>query len=75
MVIRPRPSILDDFENLGFVNGQQRWSSNRGQRLYTWDALHGEVEVYNRRGKHLGVQDPMTGRWIKDAVPGRLIDV
>jgi hypothetical protein len=43
--------------------------------LYTWDALHGEVEVFNARGKHLGVIDAKSGDWIKVAVPGRKIDV
>lgn len=75
MVSRPKPCILDDFQYLGFVNGQQVWSSDRGKRLYTWDSLHGEVEVFNGRGKHLGVQHATSGEWIKDAVPGRSIDV
>jgi hypothetical protein len=43
--------------------------------LYTWDEVHGEIEVYNARGKHLGVLDPITGALIKDAVPGRRVDV
>jgi hypothetical protein len=46
-----------------------------GTRLYTWDSLHGEVEVFTARGKHLGAVDPVTGKLIKDAVPGRKIDV
>jgi hypothetical protein len=71
----PNPSILDDFESLGAVNGKQRWRSDGGKRLYTWDSLHGEVEVFNARGKHLGALDPNTGDWVKDAVPGRTIDV
>lgn len=75
MVTRPKPCILDEFQYLGFRNGQQVWSSDRGQRLYTWDSLHGEVEVFNGRGKHLGVRHAVDGDWIKDAVPGRSIDV
>jgi hypothetical protein len=75
MVTRPTPCLLDDFDYLGFVHGSQRWSSDRGKRLYTWDDLHDEVEVFNSRGKHLGVLDAMTGEWIKDAVAGRSIDV
>jgi hypothetical protein len=38
------------------------------------DELHGEFEVYNARGKHLGVVD-LEGKWIKEAVKGRKIDV
>jgi predicted nucleotidyltransferase len=55
--------------------GQQRWRSDDGKRLYTWDSLHGEVEVFNRRGRHLGALHPVTGDLVKEAVPGRRIDV
>jgi hypothetical protein len=71
----PRPSILDHFEYLGAFNGERRWRSPGGRRLYTWDSLHGEVEVFNGRGKHLGALAPITGAWVKEAVPGRHIDV
>jgi hypothetical protein len=71
----PSPSFLDDCESLGAVNGQRRWRNPDRDRLYTWDSLHGEIEVYNNRGKHLGVIHAVTGQWIKDAVKGRKIDV
>lgn len=71
----PRPSILDDFEPLGFVHGSRRWRSRDGARLYTWDALHGEVEVFNARGQHLGAIDPTSGVVLKQAVRGRRIEV
>jgi hypothetical protein len=71
----PRPSILDEFEAIGARQGQRRWRSDGGKRLYTWDSLHGEIEVFNSRGKHLGSLDPITGTMIKPAVPGRTIDV
>jgi hypothetical protein len=62
-------------EDLGAINGEKRWRSTDGKRLYTWDAFHGEIEVFNARGKHLGAIDPLTGEPIKDAVRGRKIDV
>jgi hypothetical protein len=71
----PRPSVLDDFEHLGAINGERRWRSDGGKRLYTLDSLHGEIEVFNARGKHLGAMDPRTGKMIKPAVRGRKIDV
>jgi len=70
-----RPSILDRFESLGGRHGERRWRSHGGKRLYTWDSVHGEVEVFNSRGKHLGTMDPLTGEMVKPAVPGRTIDV
>lgn len=75
MVPRPKPCILEEFVYLGFISGEQRWSSDGGKRIYTWDHLHGEVEVFNRRGKHLGVLHAVSGDQIKDGVPGRMIDV
>jgi hypothetical protein len=60
---------------LGFVNGEQRWRSPCGKRILTWDSLHGEIEVFNARGKHLGVLHAVTGIQIKGAVKGRSIDV
>lgn len=50
-------------------------AATAGRGLYTWDALHGEVEVFNSRGRHLGAIDPITGEMTKPAVPGRKIDV
>lgn len=54
---------------------ERRWRSQDGERIYVWDGSHGELEAYNKRGKHLGVVDPATGCMIEDAVPGRTIDV
>ena len=71
----PNPSFLDACEYLGAFNGERRWRSPDGKRLYTWDSLHGEIEVFNKRGRHLGVIDPIHGAIIKDAVRGRKIDV
>ena len=33
--------------------GRPRWKDAKGN-LYEWDALHGEVEKYSKRGKHQG---------------------
>lgn len=70
----PKPSYLDDCIPIGAINGQKRWKSKDGKRLYTWDSLHGEIEVFNVRGRHLGVLSPK-GDFIKGAVKGRKIDV
>ncbi|WP_122447853.1 colicin E3/pyocin S6 family cytotoxin [Pseudomonas viridiflava] len=61
--------------SLGFLYGERRWRSPCGRRLYTWDAFHGEIEVFSSRGKHLAVLHGVTGENIKDAVKGRCIDV
>ena len=65
----PKPSFLDNCEYLGVFHKIKRWRSKDGKRLYTWDSLHGEIEVYNLRGKHLAVYSPQ-GVQIKDALKG-----
>jgi Cytotoxic len=72
---KPSPCFLDQMESLGEVGGDKRWRNADGSRIYTWDSLHGEIEVYNSRGRHLGVLDAVTGELIKDAVRGRKIRV
>lgn len=69
----PKPSFLDDCIRIGY-NGEKRWKSEDNDRYYTWDSLHGEIEVFNKRGKHLGAMDS-TGKFIKLPVKGRSIDV
>lgn len=70
----PKPCFLDNCIPNGARNGEKRWRSKEGDRLYTWDSLHGEIEVYNNRGRHLGVYDP-DGKLIKEAVKGRKIEI
>ena len=55
--------------------GETRWVDPRSNRLYTWDALHGELEVFTRHGHHLGAVDPLSGRLVKPPVKGRKLDV
>lgn len=72
---RPNPCYLDNFEVWKTVAGQRIWRNEDGSRLYTWDSLHGEIEVFNARGLHLGVLDAVSGELIKSAVRGRRINV
>ena len=71
--IPPKPSILDDFEYYKMSGGRKIFRN--GSRYYTWDTLHGEVEVFNSRGYHLGAIHPVKGTRLKDAVKWRRIDV
>lgn len=69
----PKPSILDGCEVVGIEGGRKVFRDSQTDRYYTWDSLHGEVEVFNKKGKHLGVICPITGEVIKPAVKGRKI--
>jgi hypothetical protein len=42
-----------------------RWKTIDG-RIFEWDYQHGHVEMYDRRGEHLGGFDAITGTMIKD---------
>ena len=72
---KPRPGFWDTCDYLGYIHGEQRWRTRDGRYLLTRDSRHGEVEAYDRLGRHRGVMHGVTGAWIKDAVPGRSIDV
>ena len=75
LVSRPEPCFLDAQERIGAPGGRLRWRSFDGERLYEWDSLHGEIEVYTKRGRHLGALDPVNGVRIKGPEKGRRIDV
>jgi hypothetical protein len=52
---------------------RRRWKTRDGTIL-EWDYQHGTVEAYDRRGRHLGEFDPMTGVRRSDAVPTRSVE-
>lgn len=64
------PDTLEAFPNAervppktGYGGGKlrRRWKDSDSGRLYEWDYLHGRVEVYDKRGKHLYEADAKTG--------------
>lgn len=67
----PPPKVLPGFPDAERVpnKGRARWRTKDGDIL-EWDYQHGEVEVYNRQGKHQGSKKP-DGTDPKPAVPGR----
>lgn len=69
----PKGSVLEGYERYKLINGKQTWRDPEG-RYFQWDGFHGEIEVYNARGRHLAVWD-IAGNVVKDAVRGRSIDV
>jgi Cytotoxic len=69
----PSTTFLEGLEFVGQPGGRRRYRGDK--RIYEWDSLHGELEVYDPRGRHLGVADAESGELIKPAVRGRRIDV
>ena len=72
---RPIPCFLDGMEKYRIINGRQTYRNEARDRYYQWDEFHGEIEVYNKYGRHLGVLDAKSGHMIKEARRGRTIDV
>jgi len=58
---------------VGIEGGRKIYKDEQENVYYTWDSLHGELEIFNKNGRHLGVADPITGMLIKPAVRGRKI--
>ncbi|MGN0728450.1 colicin E3/pyocin S6 family cytotoxin [Treponema sp.] len=52
---------------------RRRWKDSDGN-IYEWDYQHGDVEKYNKRGKHIGSFDPNTGKQTKPPVKGREVE-
>ncbi|QQZ42432.1 S-type pyocin domain-containing protein [Pseudomonas sp. SK3(2021)] len=52
---------------------RKRWKTAKGLIL-EWDSQHGAVEMYDKRGRHLGEFDPLTGEQTKAADRARSIE-
>jgi hypothetical protein len=65
----PAPENLPGFPDARRAepkNRRRRWIDGSG-RLFEWDYQHGTVEMYDRRGRHLGEFDPRTAERLKGA--------
>jgi hypothetical protein len=51
---------------------RKRWEDT--DFIYEWDSFHGRVEKYDKRGRHLGEFDPITGEETKKADPTRSVE-
>lgn len=66
---KPKPCYIDKYEFYKVICGRKVY---RGKgRYYSWDELHGEIEVFDKFGYHLGALDAVTGKKIKDADKSR----
>lgn len=72
-VKQKKGDFLEKLERTKPKTNRSRWIDEDG-KIYEWDSQHGELEVYNGRGQHIGVRDPETGEWIKPAKPGRVTE-
>lgn len=70
---KPVPCFLDGMEKYKVIDGRKTYRSQN--RYYQWDELHGEIEMYNKQGWHLGALDAQSGKLIKEADRGRKLNV
>jgi hypothetical protein len=52
---------------------RKRWKTRKGL-IFEWDSQHGTVEMYDKRGRHLGEYDPATGAQTKPADGKRTVE-
>lgn len=79
----PPPAHLPAFPDLRAVRPKTLVSGGGGLRrrwkdadnnIYEWDGMHGRVEKYDPRGRHLGEFDPSTGEQTKPANPAYTVE-
>ncbi len=75
MSYKPKPEncFLNGMKKYNVIDNRQVYIS--GRLLYCWDEFHGEIEVFDRRGHHLGVLDAVTGEWIRPLRKERHLNV
>jgi hypothetical protein len=77
----PPPKALQGFPDAKpakpktqFAGGmRRRWKDSDG-RIYEWDYDHGAVEIYDRRGNHIGEFDHVTKTRRKPADPTKRVE-
>jgi hypothetical protein len=58
-----------------FRNGIKSSGYGKDLRYYEWDFTHGDIEVYNSSGRHVGSMHPESGLMYKPAIPGRKLNL
>jgi hypothetical protein len=71
---RARGRFVDSLQRVRSKSRRRRWRG-ANEQIYEEDTQHGELEKYNRRGRHEGSVDPDSGEIINGPVKGRSIDV
>ena len=79
---KPAPKNIEAFQGLTLAKRKtrsmggglrKRWKDSSGN-IYEWDSMHGRVEKYNKKGRHLGEFDSKTGTQTKPADPSRRVE-
>ena len=67
----------DFWKSLKGFRGKTKTNGGSGKerQYYERDRTHGDIEVYDSRGRHLGSADANSGTMTKPAVPGRRIEI
>lgn len=61
-------------KNSSNKNQRKRWVDDVNGDIYEWDYQHGDIEIYDKRGKHKGYINPKTKKQ-KPSVKGRKTNV
>jgi RHS repeat-associated protein len=71
-VTKAESSVWKGFENFR-GSTKTNGMSGRDRRYYEWDHTHNDIEVYDKKGKHLGSIHPETGETVKPPDPKKNI--
>ncbi len=76
MVVKATPASSSVWSRFKAYRGKFRTNGKSGKerRYYRWDYTHGDIEVFDSRGKHIGSADPHTGSICKPRVNGRTME-
>ena len=69
------PSLSDAWKGMSnYRDGiKTNGATGKQKEFYKWDHTHGDIEVFDRNGNHLGSMNPNTGVMHKPPVPGRTL--
>ena len=62
--------LFPDAKSEKSKNQRKRWRDKKKGEIYEWDSQHGDLEIYNKQGKHKGSINLKTGQ-TKPKAPGR----
>ncbi|MFK0288449.1 DNRLRE domain-containing protein [Streptomyces sp. NPDC090499] len=76
-VAKATPSSSPYWGKLKPYKGKTKSNGKSGskKRYFEWDYTHGDIEVYDKNGNHLGSADPEDGHIYKPPVKGRKIKI
>ena len=72
--VNRQSNFFKNLTSVGVRSGKSTYKDNNDY-YYQWDSLHGEWQMYNKRGRHIGVLNDTGTQKTKEAVKSRKIEL